>query len=54
MLTTIKLDNKFCFKTNKIHDIGANRLLAAKFESVKVPVAQCVPELSLDVGLIAS
>jgi len=54
MLATIKLDNKFCFKANKVHDICANRLLATKFESVKAPVAQRVPELSFNVRLIAS
>ena len=39
VLTTIKLDNKFCFKANKIHDVCADRLLATKFESAKAPVA---------------
>ena len=37
-LATIKLDNKFGFKANKIHDIYADRLLATKFESEKAPV----------------
>ena len=54
VLATIKLDNKFGFKANKVHDICADRLLATKFESVKAPVAQRIPELSLNARLIAS
>ena len=54
VLATVKLHNKLRFKTDKVHNIWPDRLLAPKLESMVAAVAKRVPKLSLHVGLIAS
>ena len=53
MLASIELDDELCFEADEIGDVGSNGLLPAKFDSVKAPVAQRVPQLALDFRLFA-
>ena len=50
----VQFDRQLGQGTVEVQKIRCERMLAAKFESVKSPVAQRVPELSLNVRLIAS
>ena len=54
MLTSIELNNQLRLEANKVDNVWSDRLLTAKLEAIKSPVAQCVPELSFYVGLIAA
>jgi hypothetical protein len=42
---TIKLNNKFAFRTEEVSDVVANRMLPAKLETVQPPVAEAPPDL---------
>lgn len=52
MLIAIEFDDQFCLEADEIDDIRPDWLLTAKLESVKLPIAQGEPQLTLDVGLL--
>src|SRR5262245_8974511 len=53
MLAAVKFYDQLFLETNEIGYIRTHRLLTAEFESGEATVAQGIPELTLDIGLIA-
>jgi len=49
MLTPIKLDDNTFFKTDKIRNIVADRILASEFETVDCPPADMLPQQTLGI-----
>jgi hypothetical protein len=43
MLASIHLDNQLFFNTNEIYDKWADRMLATKFPSGEISIAQLIP-----------
>ncbi len=52
MLSAVELDHQAMLPATEIHDVRADRLLAAKFRSCKLPTAKSTPEFALRVGLV--
>ncbi len=50
MLTAIELDDQAPFKTDKIDDVAANRLLTPELAATDPAIAQAVPQNSLDIS----
>jgi hypothetical protein len=50
---SIELDNQLCFETDKVCDIGPNRLLPTKFISAEPPVPQSGPKPAFSICLFA-
>ncbi len=53
MLAAIKFNDEMLTKAYKIHDVSANRLLAAEFKTIKLPILQSGPKQQLGLGLTA-
>jgi hypothetical protein len=53
MLITVQFDDQLPLEANEIGDERTNGLLASKLETVKLPAAKDVPQLTLDQGLFA-
>src|SRR5689334_18469276 len=49
MLVAIELDRETDLLTEEIEDVGADRVLAAKFVVFEYPAAQAVPQRALNV-----
>jgi hypothetical protein len=54
MLVAIQFNDQFGLEAYKIGNVRSHGLLAAKFEAVKLPVAQGKPEFALDICLFAA
>jgi hypothetical protein len=54
MLVAIQFDYQLCLEADEIDDVGTYRLLAPEFCLRKSAVAERLPKLALDVGLIAT
>gem|GEM_PF-4921840 len=54
MLAAIQLNHVSGFEADKIGNVWPDRLLAAKFEPVKLSPAKRIPELALDFRLVAA
>jgi len=48
----VEFDDQLPFEADEVHDIGRERILAAKFMACKVAVAQVLPEATFSVGLV--
>src|SRR5579862_1637438 len=51
VLATVQFDDEPTFEAHEIDDIGASRLLTAKFLRVKTAITQDVPQLAFEVRL---
>jgi hypothetical protein len=50
VLSTVELDDQFCFKASKVGDVVGHGYLSAESIACKLPVSQASPKVPLGIG----